>query len=118
MAEWLQGTVADRIVRGGICVAALRGGELEGFYLVSFGEVLIPLAAEICISIDTAAIAEGANVSRTAARQIVAMLIRSHLIYPDGQIAKVAKGAMQAAIARQIAPKKKAKPKKEDEGTN
>jgi len=43
LAEWLQGTVADRIARGDLCVAALSEGELAGFYFVGFGEVLIPL---------------------------------------------------------------------------
>lgn len=42
-AEWLAGTVKDRLTAGAVCIVALDGEQLAGFNLVSFGEIYMPL---------------------------------------------------------------------------
>ena len=54
------------------------------------------------MDIDYVAIADAAGVSRSQARARMARLIGNRLIYPDGQMAKVAKASMQAAIAKRV----------------
>lgn len=54
------------------------------------------------MQIDYVAIADAAGVSRTQARQRLAQLLGNRLIYPDGSMAKVARAAMQAAIAKRV----------------
>lgn len=66
-------------------------------------------------SIDYVAIADAAGVSRAQARQRMAQLLGNRLIYPDGQMAKVAKASMQATIAKRVrAAARKVEPKKAD----
>lgn len=67
------------------------------------------------MNIDYIAIADAAGVSRSQARQRLAQLLGNRLIYPDGQMAKVARAALQAAIAKRIrAAARKVEPKKAD----
>jgi GNAT superfamily N-acetyltransferase len=43
LEEWLGGSVKRKLELGAICLAALDGGTVAGFNLVSFGQVYIPL---------------------------------------------------------------------------
>jgi GNAT superfamily N-acetyltransferase len=43
LEEWLQGSLADRLKSGALCLIAMEGHKLAGFNLISFGEVRIPL---------------------------------------------------------------------------
>lgn len=58
---------------------------------------------------DYADIADRANVTRTVARQKLALLLGARMIYADGTIAGAAKAAMEATIARRV----RAKPNKQ-----
>ncbi len=43
LSEWLRGTLASRIEKGAICLAAIENGRVSGFNLISFGDVAMPL---------------------------------------------------------------------------
>lgn len=60
------------------------------------------------ITLDYAALADAANVTASSARQRMTMLIAARLVFPDGTIAKAARGAMTAAVTSRL-PKKKDK---------
>lgn len=59
------------------------------------------------VKVDYDALADAAGVTRSVARQKVAMLLGARLVYPDGKVATAGKLAMQAAIAER-APKSRA----------
>lgn len=68
------------------------------------------------LTLDYVAIAEAAGVSRQAASARMAMLIGNRLVYPDGQIHKLARAALQGAIAKRArAGQRKGKDKDKDE---
>lgn len=54
------------------------------------------------LSVDYTAIADAAGTSRATARAKMSVLLGSRLVYPDGQIAKVAKACLQASLAKRI----------------
>ncbi len=43
LSEWLHGSLASRIEKGAICLAAIENGRVSGFNLISFGDVVMPL---------------------------------------------------------------------------
>ncbi len=49
-------------------------------------------------TVDYAAVADGASVSRDVARERVMVLMHARLIYPDGDVSKAARQAMTATI--------------------
>lgn len=61
------------------------------------------------MNLDYVAIADAAGVTRSVARAKMAKLLGARLIYGDGTIAKAAKAAMEASIARRV----RAKPQKQ-----
>lgn len=64
-------------------------------------------------TVDLSAIAEGAGVSRARAADLMALLMRNLLVFPDGQMANVARGALRAHVAERLsAGTKKKKPPK------
>ena len=43
MAEWLQGTLTEKIAHNDLCLVALDSQNVAGFNLITFGKVFIPL---------------------------------------------------------------------------
>ena len=43
MEEWLEGKVAEKVGKGGLCLVAMDDGILAGFNLAVYGEVYMPL---------------------------------------------------------------------------
>ncbi len=69
-------------------------------------------------TIDYAAIAEGACVSREVARERMAALIRNRLVYPDGSASKHATQALQATVASRLVKAGAKKNKKKDDASS
>lgn len=53
-------------------------------------------------SIDVGGIAEGAGVARETARELLTVLLRARLIYPDGSSSKHARQALTATVAMRL----------------
>jgi hypothetical protein len=43
MEEWLENTIANRITQNGICIVAIKGGQLIGFNLIAYDWIELPL---------------------------------------------------------------------------
>jgi hypothetical protein len=67
------------------------------------------------MNLDYIAIADAAGVSHATARSKLAVLLGHQLIYPDGQMAQVARAALQATITRRVRGARAAVKPKTDE---
>jgi hypothetical protein len=67
-------------------------------------------------TLDVEYVAKAADVSMSTARAKLELLVANRLIFPDGEMAKIAKAMLQAAIRKALGGKKKDKEKKGDGG--
>lgn len=65
------------------------------------------------LEVDYSAIAEATGLSRSTARQKVAVLMGARAVFPDGDISKPARAALQAAVAERVGGRKRAQAKPE-----